>query len=115
MKQENIKKAYEKWEPIFNQCIANGVTIKMRNTSLPTWNLLLRNVPDTKVINLLKEEMAKGRTSMSVFEIVDKIYPEIEDDESAMAHGYQSFENYIDCMEAYGAKRLEHEKKIFSS
>ncbi len=89
MKTENIKQAFEDYAPAY-EFIAGPIRKEKRYETLEDWICRLSHVDGRKVINELSKH-----DSISIFDLVSILYPKIVDDESAKAHGANSYQEYL--------------------
>ena len=94
MNLDNIKKLYELKEPVVVLKFGPDTIIKKRYASLEDWVQRLAHVKDGKRV---VEEVMK-HNSITIYDLVNILYPRIVDDESAMAHGAKNYQEYLDLL-----------------
>ena len=104
MKMENIRQAFEDYAPVY-MFTAGPISKQMRYETVDDWIKRLSHVDGRKVVTELQKH-----DSISIFDLVWILYPNIVDDESAIAHGASSYKEYLDLL----AKCKTNEEVVFA-
>lgn len=105
MKTENIRQAFEDYAPVY---VLNfgPETKEMQYETVDDWIQRLSHVDGKRVVGeLIKHD------SISIFDLVNILFPKIVDNESAIAHGINSYQEYLDILENYKRKQDEWKQK----